>query len=128
MKKLFVLFISVSLNATLFTGFVYSQSNEPFATYTFGSFVASSIKDIEVNTSGGSITVNGSTNSEAVVEVYVTRALANVSEIFGSFFFRRNRSSNENIKKMLEDNYTIDIKVENEKLYAVATLKIMTKD
>ena len=47
MKKVFV-FISVSIVATLFCN---AQGNEPFATHRFGSFVASTIKDVEVNTS-----------------------------------------------------------------------------
>jgi DUF4097 and DUF4098 domain-containing protein YvlB len=112
-----VLFISVLVSATLI---VSGQNNEPFATHTFSSLVASSIQSVEASTSGGSITVNGNSTSEAVVEMFVTR---NNSGNSWSLFGRRNNRSDEDIKQILDEDYTIDIKVEGGKLYAVASLK-----
>ena len=104
MKKLFILFISVLVNVNLVSVPVHAQDKDPFMTRTFP---ASSIRAVEATTSGGSITVNGDAGSEAVVEVYVSG----------------NKWSKEHIKEVLEDNYTIDIKVENGNLYAVAKSK-----
>jgi len=113
MKKVFVLFVGALVSAS---SCAYAQSNEPFTTYTFAPVVASNIRMVEANTSGGSITVNGTDGSEAVVEVNVTRASGGAN----LFNFRRNRATNENIKQLFEENYTVDVKVENGKLYAVA--------
>jgi len=97
-----VLFISILVCANLLT----VRANDPFITHTFP---ASSLREVEAITSGGSITVNGDAVSEAVVEVYVSR----------------DKWSAEKIKETLDENYTIDIKVENGKLYAVAKPKIV---
>ena len=107
MKKLFVLLIGISLNVSLFT--VNAQKNEPFSTYTFS---ASSVNTLESTLINGSITVTGGTGSEAVVEMYVS----------GNSSKTRNWSDEE-IKRHLEENYTIEIKVDNEKLLAVAKPK-----
>ena len=100
MKKLFVLFVSVLLSASCFT--VYSQ--DPIMTR---SFTASSIKEVESITAGGSLILTGDAGSDAKVEVFVSR----------------NNWSNDRIKQVLDENYTIEIKVENGKLYAVAKQK-----
>ena len=113
MKKIFVLVISVFLSACL-----YSQGNEPFATYSFSSFLASSIKSVEASTVNGGITVNGSDASEAVVEMLVSRN----NNSGGGIFSRRNRQ-NDDVKQILEDEFTIDVKVEGGKLYAIARPK-----
>ena len=104
MKKLSLLLVSVLFNANLYTVRADDQASDPYLTRKFS---ASTIKSVEVTTSGGSITVNGDAGSEAVVEVYASR---------GNW-------SAEKIKKELEENYTIDIKVEGGKLYAVAKQK-----
>ena len=104
MKTVFTLFISALLNANLFTACAGDQANDP---YLIRTFPASSIRTVEASTSGGSITLNGDAGSEAVVEVYVSR---------GNW-------SAEKIRQTLEENYTIDIKVEGGKLYAEAKPK-----
>ena len=103
MKKLSALLISVLLSASMFTSVAQKQQNP----YMTRSFAASSIKSLEVTTSGGYITVNSNANSEAVVEVFVSR---------GGW-------SAEKIKKTFEENYDLDVKVEAEKLSVVAKPK-----
>ena len=104
MKKLFVLLVSALFSANLSTACAGEWGKDPFMTRTFP---ASSIKAVEAATSGGSITVNGDAGSEAVVEVYVSC----------------NKCSDEKINQLFEENYTLDIKVEGGKLYAVAKTK-----
>ena len=104
MKKINLLLVSVLLSANLFTARSNEQQRTPFMTH---SFSASSIRAVEAATSGGSITVNGDAGSEAIVEVYVSRE----------------NWSAERVKQTIEENYTIDIKVEGGKLYAVAKSK-----
>lgn len=106
MKNIFLLIVSVLFNTNLFsfTACVNHLEKEPFITRTFP---ASSIRAVEVNTSGGSITVSGDAGTEAVVEVFVSK----------------NNWSAEKIKETLEENYTIDIRVEGGKLYAEAKAK-----
>ena len=101
MKKLFVVVISVLLNANLFAN---DQQKDPFVTRTFP---AGTIKSLEASTSGGSITVTGNAATEAVVEVYVSH----------------DKWSAEKIKQTLEENYTLDIKVEGGKLLVSAKSK-----
>jgi len=105
MKKLVVLFVGVLLNAIFFTAFADEQdSKSPYMTRTFP---ASSVKEVEASTSGGSITLTGDADSKAVVEVYVSR----------------DDWSTEKIKQMLDEKYIIDIKVESGKLYVSAKQK-----
>ena len=104
MKKLFVLFVCASLSAGFFTAYAQKQGKEPFMTR---SFPASSITEVEAATSGGSLTLTGEAGSQAVVEVYVSR----------------DSWSNEKIKQTLDENYTIDVKVTNGKLYVAAKQK-----
>ena len=104
MKKSSLLLVSVLLSAILFTARAGEQQKEPFMTR---NFPAASIKSVEATTSGGSITVTGDAGTQAVVEVFISR----------------DKWSNERIKEVLDENYTIDIKVEGGKLYAVAKQK-----
>jgi len=104
MKKLSVLFVSVLLSANFCMAYADNQEKNPVMTQTFS---ASSIKEVEATTSGGSLTLTGDVGSNAIVEVYVSR----------------DNWSEEKIKQTLEENYTIDIKVENGKLYAAAKQK-----
>jgi hypothetical protein len=104
MKKVFALFVSVLLGANLLIVRANDRERDPYMTR---SFPASSVKSIEAATSGGSLTVSGNAGSEAIVEVYVSR---------GGW-------SDEKIKQALDENYTLDIKVEGGKLYAVAKQK-----
>ena len=105
--KLFVLLVSISLNASLIT--VSAQKNEPFSVHTFS---ASSINMVESSLINGSITVTGGGGSEAVVEMYVSGNSSKTS-----------KWSNEEIKKYLDENYTIEVRVNNEKLVVVAKPK-----
>ena len=104
MKKLFVLFVSFLVSANFCMVYTQDQGRAPFMTRTFS---ASSIKEVEATTSGGSLTLTGDTDSNAVVEVYVSR----------------DNWSEERIKQALDENYTIEIKVENGKLYVAAKQK-----
>jgi len=102
-KKILVLSIGFTLSLNIFAN---KQVKEPYIVHTFP---ASLIKEIEVITFLGSITVNGDANSsEAVVEVYIS-GNPNWSE--------------EKIKQTLEENYTIDVSVKRGKLYAVVKSK-----
>ena len=110
MKKL-LLFSSVFISATLLA---CGQNNEPFKTFTFASAVTSSVKTVEANTTNGRITLNGDDGSVAVVEMYVSPNRSGI--------FQRNWS-NEDIIQTLEEDYTIEIKVEGDKLIAFAKPK-----
>jgi DUF4097 and DUF4098 domain-containing protein YvlB len=104
MKNLFLLFISVFLFAGCATNRATAQQNAPQISR---SFPASSIQSVEANTSGGSITVVGDTRSQATVEVFASN----------------NNLSESRIKQLLEENYDIDIRVQNGKLIATAKPK-----
>jgi len=114
-----MLLFSVLASVTLM---VSGQSNEPYATHHFSSLVASSIRTVEATTANGDITLNGVASSEATVEMYIsTNNRGNFWSLFRSN--RRNNWSREEIKQTLEEDYMIDIKVEGEKLYAIARQK-----
>lgn len=105
MKKLSASFISVLLIANFFTATAQKQQGNPYMSRTFPT---SSIKSLEATTFGGSITLNGNATAQAIVEVFVNSS---------------NKLSDEQLKQILEKNYTIEIKVENEKLYAIGKQK-----
>ena len=98
MKK--SLFISILLCANL----LRISASEPFVSRVFP---ASSVRAVEAVTSGGSITVSGDADSEAVVEVYVSR----------------DKWSAEKIKQTFEENYTLDIELKGGKLHVEARSK-----
>lgn len=100
MKKLFVIVLLGALSCIVAKG----EGKAPFMTR---SFSASSIKEVEAATSGGSLILTGDADSKAIVEMYVSR----------------NNWSAEKIKQVLDENYTIDIRVESGKLYAVVKQK-----
>ncbi len=104
MKKVFASLLCMLLCTSFFTVSGNDEQKDPFLTRTFP---ASSIREIEASTSGGSIRVNGDATSEAKIEVFVTH----------------NKWSAEEIKKALDENYTLDIKVESGKLYVIAKQK-----
>jgi len=110
MKKLFVLFIIGSL----FMTDVNAQRNEAFTTYTFSDFVTSSVNMVEANTLNSSLTVTGDDVSGAVVEMYVSRSGIRI---------RSRNWSDEEIKQYLQENYTIEVRVEGEKLLVAAEPK-----
>lgn len=94
--------LTLSLHAQNKTG------EEPYMTK---SFAKESIDNVEVKTSGGSISVEGVNASEARVEVFVNPN--NSSDNF----------SKEEIKRMLEENYDLSVSVSNNKVTAVAKTK-----
>lgn len=94
--------MAISLNAQNKTG------EEPYLTKSFAN---ASIKDVDVKTSGGSISVEGVNPSEARVEVYVN---ANNSS---------DNLSKEEIKRRLEENYDLDVSLSNNTLGAIAKPK-----
>jgi hypothetical protein len=104
MKKLFALFISVFISAAFFSVYAGNQERAPFMT---SDFPASSVKEVEAGTSGGSLTLTGSTGSKATVEMYVSR----------------DDWSADKIKQVLDENYSIVIQAENGKLVVEAKQK-----
>jgi len=97
MKKLFVLSVSVLLSAILYAG-------EPFATYSFPS---ASVTELEANTIAGNITLKGDAGEKTTVQVFISG----------------NNQTAEQIKQMLDEYYTIDIRVANGKLFSVVKQK-----
>lgn len=93
--------MAVSVNAQSKTG------KEP---YMAQSFANASIKDVDVKTSGGSISVEGVNPSEARVEVYVN---GNNSDDL----------SKEDIKRRLEESYDLNISLRNNTITAIARSK-----
>jgi hypothetical protein len=103
MKKYLLFFVLAGLQFS-----VKAQSKKtPFMTKSLSS---ESIKDVEVETSGGSIAVSGVGVSEARVEVYITSN--NNKEL-----------TKEEIQQRLNDKYNLNITVANNKLTATARNK-----
>ena len=75
------------------------------------TFPASSIKNLETETSGGHITVTGGTGSEAKVEVYITPSNSN-----------KNWSKAE-IQKKLDEEYELNVSMSGGTLKAIAKRK-----
>ena len=99
MKKLFVLLVSVLLSANLY-------ASEPFARHTFPS---ASIAELETSTIAGNITLTGDAGTNTIVEVFVSS--------------NDRRMNDSSIKEMLDEHYTIDVRVANGKLFAVVKHK-----
>lgn len=92
-------------------GFVVSaQGNQNEIPYQTRSLANEAIKDVIVKTSGGSIFVSGATGETPRVEVYVR---ANNNQ----------QLTKEEIKKRLDDDYTLDITVSNHEVHAIAKNK-----
>lgn len=106
MKK--VLFHLMLTGLTLSSSAQFQTGEEPYMTK---SFPKESIDNVEVKTSGGSISVEGVNASEARVEVFVHPN--NSSDNF----------SKEEIKGVLEENYDLSVSVSNNKVTAVAKTK-----
>jgi len=102
MKKYLLFFLLVALQFSL-----KAQTDKtPFMTKSLSN---ESIKDVEVETSGGSIAVSGVTTN-ARVEVYITSN--NNKEL-----------TKEEIQKRLDEKYNLNISVANNKVTATARLK-----
>src|SRR4030095_4166427 len=102
MKKYLLFFLLVALQFSL-----KAQTDKtPFMTKSLSN---ESIKDVEVETSGGSIAVSGVTTN-ARVEVYITSN--NNKEL-----------TKEEIQKRLDEKYNLNISVASNKVTATARLK-----
>ena len=103
MKNLIILLAGVLSSVNLYAG---NREKSPFKTF---SFSASSVKEVEASSIGGSIVVDGNDKcSEVLVELYI---LCNPNW------------SDEKIKQTLKENFIVDVRVEKGKLYAVAKSK-----
>jgi hypothetical protein len=91
------------------------EKQEPYLTKSLSN---ESIKNVEVETSGGSIQVWGGNASEARIEVYVNQNN------------RRNGNtlSKEEIQKRLDEDYVLNVSVNNNKITATAKLKEKNMD
>ena len=105
MKKytgiLLIAFLSISLQA------ITQTDKTPFLTKNFDA----SVKNVKVQTSGGSISVEGITTGQSKLEMYVTPN-------------RRNKDlSKEEIQAMLEKDYAIEIITNSQQVSAVVKTK-----
>ncbi len=105
MKKLFIQLLLVTAGLSVKA---QSGNEQPYMTRSLAN---ESIKNVEVRTSGGSISVTGVSPSEARVEVFV-RANNNQDNL-----------SKEEIKKRLDESYNLNISVSNNKVTAIAEPK-----
>ena len=104
MKKLFFLLLITSIGFT-----VIAQDKQPYMTKSLSS---ESVKNTEVQTSGGSIWVTGvNSAAETKVEVYISSNMG-----------RENSLSKEEIEKRLQ-KYDLNVSVSNNKLTAIAKSK-----
>ncbi len=104
MKKFFILLSVVCATVTIKA---QSPDKEPFLTKSLSN---ESIKNVEVETSGGSITVTGVT-ADAKIEVYVSsnNGITNLSR--------------EEIKQRLSENYNLKVSISGNTLIATAETK-----
>jgi DUF4097 and DUF4098 domain-containing protein YvlB len=105
MKKYFLLL----LIAGAFSAVSAQDGNK--TPYETKSLANDGIKNVNVQTSGGSISVSGAAGQEPRVEVYVHSGNGMVS------------LSNEEIKKRLADDYELSVTVSNHELHALAKRK-----
>ena len=107
MKKYFFVFAlacySLEMNA---------QNNQDKEPYSTKSLAKESIKNVQVKTSGGSISVSGGNSSEARIEMYVQQNN-----------YKSNPMTKEEIQKRLDEDYDMSIEVSNNKLTAIAKQK-----
>src|SRR5882672_8381581 len=108
MKKYLLFFLIAGLQLSVKA----QKSDKPFMTKSLSN---ESIKDVEVETSGGSISVSGVAVSEARVEVYITSN--NNKEL-----------TNEEIQQRLNEKYNLSVSVANNKLTAIARTKEKIND
>ena len=98
MKKL----LSIFIGTFLCLSFAFGQQNIVEMRHSFPS---TSIQTVEARTAGGSITVTGDAGAQATV---VVRASGH------------NRLSESRVRELLEENYDINVRVENGRLIAEA--------
>lgn len=95
---------------SILTGSLLLASVEDGTLYTRKSYPLSSIKNLQVSTSGGSISVMGDANREAVLEMYVRPN-------------NNRRLSDSEIQKILDRDYEIIIERQGNTLVAIAKRK-----
>jgi len=106
MKKYYLFFLFATLQISVIAQF--KSDKEPLITKLLSN---EPVKNVEVQTSGGSISVSGVADSEARVEVYVSPNN------------NKNDLSKEEIQKRLTEKYDLTISVANNKLTATAKSK-----
>jgi hypothetical protein len=111
MKKYLLFFLFAALQLTVRAQF--KSDKEPYMTK---SLTNESVKNVEVQTSGGSISVSGVNASEARIEVYVSPNN------------NKNDLTKQEIQQRLDELYDLKISVANNKLTAVAKSKERIKD
>ena len=111
MKKYFLFLLLATLQISVLAQF--KSDKEPLITKSLSN---EAVKNIEVQTSGGSISVSGVAASEARVEVYVSPNN------------NKNDLSKEEIQKRLTEKYDLTISVANNKLTATAKSKARITD
>lgn len=106
MKK--YLFLLFAASASYFSTKAQSDNSQtPYLTKTFAN---ANIKNVEVSTSGGSISVSGGNPSDTRVEVYING--------------NNNRQlSKDEIQQILNENYDMNIALDGDKLVAKAKQK-----
>ena len=105
MKKIFIAFTAIA-------SVLLVQGQTKDAPYQTKSLANESIRNIKVETSGGSIEINGGNSAEARVEVYIRGNNG-----------RDNTLSKEEITKRLSEDYDLTISVSNNKVTAIAKPK-----
>jgi len=109
MKKYFLFLLILQ------TGLVNAQSNSEKEPYLTKSLTSESIKNVEAQTSGGSISVSG-VSSNTRIEVYVSPGNG------------KDNLSKDEIKKRLDEKYDLNVSVVNNKLVATAKAKEKIRD
>src|SRR5215213_1585110 len=109
MKKYFLFLLILQ------TGLVNAQSNYEKEPYLTKSLTSESIKNVEAQTSGGSISVSG-VSSNTRIEVYVSPGNG------------KDNLSKDEIKKRLDEKYDLNVSVVNNKLVATAKAKEKIRD
>lgn len=98
------------ITIAFFLLFTYTFAQQKEITFVNKSFSASSIRNLEVQTSGGSIRVEGSSSQEASVEVILSH--------------NGNQSRpNKNLKAIFDEEYDLELEVKNSILIAKAVRK-----
>lgn len=110
MQKYLLLFL---LTALTFSVNAQKTEKEPYLTQSLSN---DKISDVEVQTSGGSISVKGVSASESRIEVYVYSNNG------------KNDLTKEEIKQRIEELYDLKITAANGKLVAIAKSKERIKD
>jgi len=105
MKK--IIFITIFSALLSINSLAHERNNEPFL---IQKFPAESITNIDVKTSVGRIEVNGNATNEAEVKVFIRATNSK----------KKKNISKEEIEEMLNEKYSLEIKVENGTLYAIA--------